>query len=92
MRDYLPLIRKDSMHGLAVYVKEGLLSAQDLSLENFVDFYLVFNWLYFIYCLTSFSIINHHLCIYAWLLMLFKANSRKIIWAAVASPLFFLPK
>ena len=42
MRDYLPLIRKDSMHGLAVYVKEGLLSAQDSSLENFVDFYLRF--------------------------------------------------
>ena len=42
MRDYLPLIRKDSMHGLAVYMKEGLLSAQDLSLENSVDFYLCF--------------------------------------------------
>ena len=36
VRDYLPLIRKDSstyMHGLAVYVmKEGLPFAQDLSL------------------------------------------------------------
>ena len=34
MRGYLPLIRKDSithMHGLAVYVKEGLSVAQDLS-------------------------------------------------------------
>ena len=33
----LPLIRKDSsthMHGLAVYVKEGLPFARDLSLEN----------------------------------------------------------
>ena len=37
VRGYLPLIRKDSsthIHGLAVYVKEGLPFAQDLSLEN----------------------------------------------------------
>ena len=40
-----PLIRKDSsihMHGLAVYVKEGLPSARDLSLENSADSYLYF--------------------------------------------------
>ena len=39
MRVYLPLIRKDSgthMDGLAVYVKEGLPFARDLSLENSV--------------------------------------------------------
>ena len=45
MRCYLPLIRKDSgthMHGLAVYVKEGLPFAQDLSLENSTDSYLCF--------------------------------------------------
>ena len=43
MRGYLPLIRKDSgahMHGLAVYVKEGLHLARDLSLENSADSYL----------------------------------------------------
>ena len=37
VRGYLPLIWKDSsthMHGLAVYVKERLPFAQDLSLEN----------------------------------------------------------
>ena len=37
MRGYLPLILKDSsthIHGLAVYVKEGLPFARDLSLEN----------------------------------------------------------
>ena len=37
VRGYLPLIRKDSsthMHGLAVYVKEGLPFAWDLSLKN----------------------------------------------------------
>ena len=45
VRGYLPLIRKDSsthMHGLAVYVKEGLPFARDLSLENSSDSYLCF--------------------------------------------------
>ena len=45
VRGYLPLIRKDSsthMHGLAVYVKERLPFARDLSLENFADSYLCF--------------------------------------------------
>ena len=45
VRGYLPLIRKDSsthMHGLAVYVKEGLPFAQDVSLENSADSYLCF--------------------------------------------------
>ena len=43
MRDYLPLIRKGSsthMHGLAVYVQEGLPFARDLSLENSADAYV----------------------------------------------------
>ena len=45
VRVYLPLIRKDSsthMHRLAVYVKEGLPFARDLSLENSADSYLCF--------------------------------------------------
>ena len=45
VRGYLPLIRKDSsthMHGLAVYVKEGLPFALDLSLESSADSYLCF--------------------------------------------------
>ena len=45
VRDYLSLIRKDSsahMHGLAVYIKEGLPFARDLSLENSADSYLCF--------------------------------------------------
>ena len=45
MRGYLPLIRKDSsthMHGLAVYVKEGLPFARNLSLKNSADYYLCF--------------------------------------------------
>ena len=46
VRDYLHLIRKDSsthMHGLAVYLKEGLPFAWDLSLENSTDSYLSFH-------------------------------------------------
>ena len=42
VRGYLPLIRKDSstyMHGLTVYVKEGLLTCTP---ENSTDFYLCF--------------------------------------------------
>ena len=45
VRGYLPLTRKDSsthMHGLAVYVKERLPFARDLSLENSADSYLCF--------------------------------------------------
>ena len=45
MRGYLPFIWKDSMthmHGLAVYVKEELTFAWDLSLDNSVDSYLCF--------------------------------------------------
>ena len=36
------------MHGLVVYVKEGLLFARDLSLENSTDSYLCF-WLAFLH-------------------------------------------
>ena len=45
MRGCLPLIRKDfstHMHGLAVYLKEGLTFAWDLPLENSAESYLCF--------------------------------------------------
>ena len=45
VRGYLPLIWKDSsthMHGLAVYIKEELPFARNLSLENSADSYLCF--------------------------------------------------
>ena len=45
VRGYLPLIQKDSithMHGLGVYVKEGLPFVWNLSLENSADSYLCF--------------------------------------------------
>ena len=43
VRGCIPIIRKEStthMHGLAIYVKEGLPSARDLSLEHSADSYL----------------------------------------------------
>ena len=73
VKGYLPLIQKDSstpVHGLAIYVKEGLPFVQDLSLENSADFY-VFNWLYFIQCLTSFFSIDNLLQLCAQFLILF---------------------
>ena len=67
VRRFLPLIRKDSnthMHGLAVYVKEGLPFARDLSLENSADSYLCFRlallhpvpYFFFLYRLPSSSL------------------------------------
>ena len=52
----LPLNRKDSithMHGLAVYVEEGLPFAQDLSLEDSADSYLCF-WLAVLHLVSYF--------------------------------------
>ena len=67
VRGYLPLIEKDSsthMHGLAVYVKEGLPFAWDLSLENSADSYLRFR-------LALLHSINHFLHLCARFLILF---------------------
>ena len=52
------------MNGLVVYVREGLLFARYLSLENSADSY-VFDWIYFTQCLTSFSSISHLLRLHA---------------------------
>ena len=52
------------MHGLAVYLKEKFLYAQDLSLEHSVESF------YFTESLTSFFSIDH-LCLYAQFLILF---------------------
>ena len=65
--NYLPLILKDStihMNGLAVYGKEGLPFARDLSLENSPDSYLRFrlallhsvSYLFFFYRSPSLSL------------------------------------
>ena len=73
VRIYLPLIQKDSvthMDGLAVYLKEGIPFASDLSLENSEDLYYVFDCLSFTQYLTFFPSIDH-LRFYARFLMLF---------------------
>ena len=73
VRCYLSFIWKDSsthMHGLAVYVKEGIPFALILSVKEGLIFrklcrvLLVFDWLCFIQCLTFFFSIDHlfHLC------------------------------
>ena len=68
MRGYLPLIQNNSnthMHGLVVYVKEGLPFACDLSLENSADYYLCFQL-----ALIK-SSINQLLHLCAWFFILF---------------------
>ena len=69
---YFLLIRKDShMHGLAVYLREGLYFARDLYLENSTDFYLCFR-LALIHPLSYFfPFIDHIPCIYARFFILF---------------------
>ena len=79
---YLPLNRKDSithMHGLAVYVKEGLPLAPGLSRENSADSYLFstgsihsVSYFFFIYRSPSSSLytVLFYLCFY-WFLSLF---------------------
>ena len=72
VRGYLPLIQKDSgthMHGLAVYVKEGL-PFVGAYLKKTLRILTVFNWLYFTQCLT-FSSVDHLLCLCAQFLILF---------------------
>ena len=75
MTGYLPLTRKDSsthMDALAVYVKEGLPFARDLSLENSADSYVCFRLaLLRSVSLTSFSSIDHLLRLCAQFLILF---------------------
>ena len=56
VKSYLPLIRKDSsthMNGLAVYVKERLPFALELSLGNSADSYLCF-WLALLHSVSYF--------------------------------------
>ena len=72
MRSYLPLIPKDStthMHGLAVYVREGLHFTRDFLIMFLQILTYVFDWVYFSQCLTSFSTIDQFR-LYARLLIL----------------------
>ena len=74
VRGYLHLIQRESsthMHVFAIYVKEGLPFAEDLSLEIVCRFLLMFSTGSISLCLTSFSSIDHLLCICAQFLILF---------------------
>ena len=66
------------MHGLAVYLKEGLPFAWDLSLKNSTDSYLCFPWLYYTECLFSFSAIDH-LHLYTWFLIV-SSNTGEVLF------------
>ena len=74
VRGYFPLIRKDSsihMHSFAVYVKEGLPFARDLSLENSADSYLCFGLALRHSVSYFFFLIDHLLRLCARFLILF---------------------
>ena len=59
------------MHGLAVYVKEGLPFAQDISLENSADSDLCFQLALPHSVSYFFSSIDHLLHLCAWFLIVF---------------------
>ena len=74
VRGYLPLIQKDSIthiHCLAVYVKEGLPFAWDLSLENSAGPYMFSTSFASLNVLLFFSSVDDILCNYAQFLILF---------------------
>ena len=65
------------MHGPAVYVKEGLLFAWDLSLENSVDSHCF--WLALLHSVSYFfPSINHIVCLYVWFCFVFMHNVHAI--------------
>ena len=73
LRSCLTLIQKDTvtdMHGLAVYVKVGLLFAWHLFLDKSADSYLYFQ-LALLYSLSYFFFLCQSPCLYARFLMLF---------------------
>ena len=62
VRGYLPLIQKDSvtdMHDLTEYVKEGLIFACNLSLENYADSLAYFDVLLLFPLLITFFVFMH---------------------------------
>ena len=58
------------MHHLAVFVNEGLPFHGNYRYK--IMQILTFDWPYFTQCLTSFSSIDHLLCLCAWFLILFR--------------------
>ena len=86
VRGYFPLIQKDSsihMHGLAIYVKEGLSFAQNISLENSADSYLCF-WLALLHSVSYFSFLYQSLSLS--LCMVFDSTSSIIYEVLLINP------
>ena len=82
VRGCLPLIGKDfitHMHGLAVYVKEGLPFAQDLSIENSVYSYLCFQ-LVLLHSVSYFFFLFQSPYLYVQFLMLFYLTYMRLSW------------
>ena len=78
VRSYLPLIWMDSvtdMHGYThicyLYACSTSFCMGLISGKLVEFFFMFFKWLYSIQYLASFFCIDHLLCLYAWLLMLF---------------------
>ena len=86
VRGYFPLIQKDSsihMHGLAIYVKEGLSFAQNISLENSADSYLCF-WLALLHSVSYFFFLYQSLSLS--LCMVFDSTSSIIYEVLLINP------
>ena len=66
------------MRGLAVYVKEEVLFHRTYLQKTLQILTYVLDWLYFTQCLTSFSSINHLLCLCARLLILFHLTQMRL--------------
>ena len=82
------------MHGLAVYVREGLPFAQDLSLENSGDSYVCFRLVLLHSVSYFFSSMGHPLYLCARFLILFHLiiaiRNGKIVWKHGPNQPFFL--
>ena len=84
---YVPLIWKDSithMHGFAVYVKEGLPFAWDLSLESSADSYLFF-WLALLHSMCYFFFLYQ--LPFSSLCTIFDSISSNIVWGSLDPPM-----
>ena len=64
------------MHGLAVYVKEGLPLHGTYLQKTLQIFTCVFDWLYFTQCLTSFSSMDHLLLCAQFLILFHQTQMR----------------
>ena len=80
--DYLLLIRKDSvtfMHGLPIYLKEGLLLHETYLWKTYRVLIYIFDRFYFIQSLTSFSFADEPLNLYVECFDVVLSNIDKVL-------------